>query len=66
MENKKTVMKLRGETLVKVKKNIWKANILYNSHKIAFPKYFSSLNNYSYSFKYINNYKITKHIERTF
>ena len=66
LKNKKTVMKLRGETLVKVKKNIRKVNILYNNHKIAFPKYFSFLNNYAYSFKYNNNYKITKHIERTF
>lgn len=64
VKDKKTIIKLRKETIHKVKKRVKEINDLYDKEKITFSKYFSSLNNYRFTFKYSNNHKIMKYIER--
>ena len=66
IRNKKTIIKLRKETWNKVQKRIKDSNDLYNKKQITFSKYFSSINNYRFTFKYSNNHKITKYIERNY
>ena len=66
IRNKKTIIKLRKETMNKVKKRIKDNNDLYDKKQITFFKYFSSINNYRFTFKYSNNHKITKYIERNY
>ena len=66
IRNKKTIIKLRKETWNKVQKRIKNSNDLYNKKQITFSKYFSSINNYRFTFKYSNNHKITKYIERNY
>lgn len=66
IKNNKTIIKLRSKTFYKVKKRIKEVNYLYKENKINFPKYFSSINNYRFTFKYSNNSKILKYIERNY
>lgn len=50
--NNKTIIKLRKETLIKIKKKIKKNNYLFSINKKEFKTLFSSINNYKNSFKY--------------
>src|SRR5699024_9933321 len=56
IKNNKTIIKLRKETVNKIKKRIKEVNDLYKKDKINFSKYFSSLNNYRFTFQHSNNY----------
>ena len=58
IRNKKTIIKVRKETISKVRKRILEINYLYKNNLINFSKYFSSINTYLYSFKYASNYKV--------
>ena len=60
-KGKKTICILRNETYNKLKKNIKKRKYFFDNNIINFEQYFSSINNYLYSYKYgsikkINNY----------
>lgn len=66
LKDKKTFMRLRKETFTKVKMRIKEVNYLYNDNHITFSKYFATLSNYHYTFKYSNNYKILKYIETNY
>ena len=52
--NNKTIIKLRKETIRKIKKKIKKNNYLFENNKIEFMTLFSSINNYKNCFKYDN------------
>ena len=61
LKNNKTICILRNETYNKLKKNIKKRKYDFNKNIINFEQYFSSINNYLYSYKYgsikkINNF----------
>lgn len=61
LKNNKTICILRNETYNKFKKNIKKRKYFFDNNIINFEQYFSSINNYLYSYKYgsikkINNY----------
>lgn len=49
--NKKAIMKLRGETLNKIKKNIKLKFFLYTKEQLSFGSLFSLINTYRYSLK---------------
>ena len=66
IKNNKTITKLRNETYCKVKRRIKKIKYMTKENKISFLKYFSSINNYRFTFKYANNYKILNYIERNY
>lgn len=44
--NKKTIMTLRKETIIRMKKRVKEVNYLYNRNKISFESAFSSINNF--------------------
>ena len=50
--NNKTIIKIKRDTLNKVKSNLKTNKYLFNNNKIPFKKYFSSINNYTNTFKY--------------
>lgn len=50
--NNKTIIKLRKDTLNKIKKNIKKQEYLFKNKKIEFKTIFSCINNYENCFKY--------------
>ena len=64
VDNKKTIIKLRNKSLKRIKNNIKKTKYLYESGKISFEKSFCIINNYKYSYKYVNNKKIDKIINK--
>ena len=64
VDNKKTIIKLRSKSLKRIKNNIKKTKYLYESGKISFEKSFCIINNYKYSYKYVNNKKIDKIINK--
>ena len=66
IKNNKTIIKLRKETVNKIKKRIKEVNDLYKKDKINFSKYFSSLNNYRFTFQHSNNYNLRKYFERNY
>ena len=61
--NNKTIIKLRKDTIRKIKKNIKKNNYLFNNEKIEFKTIFSSINNYQNCFKY-DKIKVSKIIDK--
>ena len=50
--NNKTIIKLRRDTINKIRKNLKKSNYLYKNNYISLKSYFSSVNNYQNTFKY--------------
>ena len=60
LDGKKTILKIKGETIRKVKRRIKELNYLYKNNKIDFERIFCSINTYLYSFKYASNIKIIK------
>jgi len=50
--NNKTIIKLRYDTLNKVKRNLKTNKYLFLNDKILFKKYFSCINNYTNTFIY--------------
>lgn len=48
---KKTIMTLRKDTIVRLKKRVKEINYLYNHDRISFEKAFSSMNNFLHTYK---------------
>ncbi len=63
LDGKKTILKIKGDTIKKVKRRIKELNYLYKNDKVDFEKVFCSINTYLYSFKYASNIKIIKIID---
>ncbi|MBQ8472828.1 MAG: hypothetical protein IJ501_04940 [Bacilli bacterium] len=66
IRNNKTIMKIKKDTLVKVKRRVKKIKYLYDKEYISFEKVFCSLNTYLYSFKYVSNFKVVKIVNKYF
>ena len=66
IRNNKTVIKIKKDTLIKIKKRVKKIKFLYDNEWISFEKIFCSLNTYLYSFKYASNFKVVKIISKYF
>ncbi len=66
IRNDKTIIKIRQDTLKKIKRRVKKINYLYKKDKISFEKVFCSLNTYLYSFKYASNFKVVKIVNKYF
>ena len=49
--NHKTIMTLRRESIMRIKKRVKEVNYLYRCNRISFEKCFSSMNNYLYTYK---------------
>ena len=64
IKNNKTIIKIKNDTLKRVKRRVKELNYLYNKKYIKFEKVFCSLNTYLYSFKYANNYKVVKIVNK--
>lgn len=60
IRNNKTIIKIKKDTLVKIKKRVKNLKFLYDKEYISFEKVFCSLNTYLYSFKYASNFKVVK------
>lgn len=60
--NKKTIIKIRQETMKKIKHRIKHVNYLYEDDRINFEKFFATINNYQNSLKFAHNIKIKKYI----
>lgn len=61
--NNKTIIKLRRDTINKIRKNLKKSNYLYKNNYISFKSYFSSVNNYQNTFKY-DKIKVSRIIDK--
>ena len=66
VDNNKTIIKIKNDTLNRVKRRIKELNYLYNNNLISFSKVFCSLNTYLYSFKYASNIKVIKIVNNNF
>ena len=66
VRNNKTIMRIKNDTLKKIKRRVKELNYLYNNDYIKFEKVFCSLNTYRYSFKYASNLKVVKMIDKYF
>ena len=66
IHNNKTVMKIKKDTIRKVKRRVKKLKFLYMKNYISFDKVFCSLNTYLYSFKYASNIKVVKIVDKYF
>ena len=66
IKNNKTIIKIKNNTLIRIKRRIKKLNYLYNNDYINFEKVFCSLNTYLYSFKYACNFKVIKIVDKYF
>ena len=61
--NNKTIIKLRRESVNRIRNNIKNRKKDFNNDKISFEKYFSTINNYKYTFKY-DKIKVSRIIDR--
>lgn len=61
--NNQTIIKLRRDTVNKIRKNLKKSNYLYKNNYISFKSYFSSVNNYQNTFKY-DKIKVSRIIDK--
>ena len=66
IKNNKTIMKIKKDTLKKIKRRVKEVKYLYNKGYISFEKCFSSINTYLYSFKYTNNIKVKNIVNKYF
>ena len=66
IRNNKTIMKIKKDTLVKVKRRVKNLKYLHDKEYISFEKVFCSLNTYLYSFKYVSNFKVVKIVNKYF
>ena len=64
IKNKKTIIKIKSETIQRGKKRIKKMKYLYDKDIITLEKYFCSINTYYYSFKYSNLNKFKRIVDR--
>ena len=66
VKNNKTIIKIKKDTIKKIKRRVKEVDYLYDNNKINFEKCFSSINTYLYSFKYASNLKVVKIIDKNF
>jgi len=66
IRNNKTIIKIKGDTLKRIRKRVKNLKNLYDNDLISFEKVFCSLNTYLYSFKYASNIKVVKIIDKYF
>ena len=66
IRNNKTIIKIKNDTLKKIKRRVKNLNYLYNNNYVSFEKVFCSLNTYLYSFKYASNIKVVKMVDKYF
>ncbi len=66
VRNNKTIMKIKRDTITKIKRRVKEVKYLYSKGYISFEKCFSSINTYLYSFKYTNNFKVVKIVNKYF
>ena len=66
VRNNKTIIKIKGDTLKRIRKRVENLKNLYDNNLISFEKVFCSLNTYLYSFKYASNIKVVKIIDKYF
>ena len=64
-KNNKTIMILKQDSYIRIKRNIKKVNSLYNNGKINYTRYFATISNYMYSYKG-SVMKIRNYINRNF
>lgn len=66
VRNNKTIIKIKKDTIKKIKRRVKSIKYLYTKNYISFEKVFFSLNTYLYSFKYASNIKVVKMVEKYF
>lgn len=66
INNNKTIIKIKNDTLKIIKRRVKELNYLYNNNYIKFNKVFCILNTYLYSFKYTSNFKVVKIVNKYF
>ena len=66
VRNNKTIVKIKRDTIKKVKRRVKEVNYLYDKGFINFEKCFSSINTYLYSFKYASNLKVVKIVNKIY
>ena len=66
VRNNKTIVKIKKDTIKKVRRRVKEVNYLYNHGYISFEKCFSSINTYLYSFKYASNLKVVKIVNKIY
>ena len=66
IKNNKTIIKIKNDTINRIKRRVKELNYLYNNNYIKFNKVFCSLNTYLYSFKYTSNFKVVKIVNKYF
>lgn len=64
VDNKKTIVRVRGKSLRRIKNNIKKTKYLYDNNMISFEKCFCVINNYKYSYKYDRSRKVNNLINK--
>ena len=58
LKGKKTIVLVRKQTIMKIKKRVRELHYLFKHQKISLETYFTSINNYYHSFKYGSKQKI--------
>ena len=66
VRNNKTIIRIKGDTIKKVKRRVKEVNYLYDKGYISFERCFSSINTYLYSFKYASNLKVVKIVDKIY
>ncbi len=66
IRNNKTIMRIKKDTIRKIKRRVDELYYLYSNCYINFEKVFCSLNTYMYSFKYASNFKVVKIVDKKF
>ena len=64
VRNNKTIIKVKNDTIKKIRKRVKQIKYLYEKDYINFSKVFCSLNTYLYSFKYASNFKVVKIVNK--
>lgn len=64
IDNMKTIVRIRGKSLRRIKNNIKKTKYLYDNNMISFEKCFCVINNYKYSYKYDQSRKVNNLINK--
>ena len=64
VRNNKTIIKIKKDTIKKIKRRVKEVDYLYDNNMINFEKCFASINTYLYSFKYASNFKVVKIVNK--
>ena len=66
VKGNKTIMKIKKDTIKRVKRRVKGLNYLYKNNYVSFEKVFCSLNTYLHSFKYVKNFKVVRIVDKNF